>query len=82
LQERSVSPEVLLSPTSITSLVRPDTTYKERIYPRCAARAALGLTGANPLKAKTPQPTTIPSRKEKPAEAGFLKQQSISHHDP
>ncbi len=28
----------------------------ERIYPRCAARAALGLTGAENLKAYTSSP--------------------------
>jgi hypothetical protein len=28
------------------------------------------------------KPTAFPARKEKPAEAGFPKQQAVSHHDP
>ena len=32
--------------TRITSPARPVTTYKERVHPRSAARAALDLTGA------------------------------------
>ncbi|PYB76240.1 hypothetical protein DMX11_11295 [Pseudomonas sp. LB-090624] len=49
---------------------------------RCAARAALDLSGAEPLPTYTRTPIPFRTSTKKPAEAGFLTQQSISHHDP